>query len=72
MYHVNMSSRINLNLNTTTETHLEYICVLEDINRTDAIHRALGLYAYLLRERAAGQDVQLRHPDGEITKLAWT
>jgi predicted GIY-YIG superfamily endonuclease len=65
------TSRVTLNLNLNAQTNAEYIGITEDINRTDAIHRALELYAFLLRERANGQDLLLRNPDGEITKVAW-
>jgi hypothetical protein len=72
MYDVNMdTTRVTFNLNRHGNENLDYIQRAELVNRTDAIHRALKLYTFLLMEQAAGQEVFLRNRAGELAKLTW-
>lgn len=46
------------------------ISLIEDVSETDAVNRALQVWAELCRHRAAGGNVLLESADGSTTFLA--
>ena len=58
-------TRLSVNLNKETAEALKDITKDQSISATEAIRRAISVYAYLLEEEDKGNEILVAHQDGK-------
>ena len=63
--------RITVNLIPRASAALELAAQLGQDSKTDTINRALQMYAYFMQVKSEGDEILIRHPDGETEKITF-
>lgn len=62
-------SRITVSINRAADEALSRLTDGSGLTKTEVVNRAVTLYAYVTESQAAGNDLLLRTPGGEVERV---
>ena len=62
-------SRITVSMNRAADDALGRLTDHSGLSKTEVVNRAVTLYAYVTESQAAGSDLLLRNPEGEVERV---